>query len=77
MDAIKTMFVMNICTSGVLERTRSHEIEKSSLIPDYLLLARQSATKQNNRKIAIGNTISVVLGFRYIATKLAHSSYAV
>ena len=45
-DAIKTMFIMKICTTGVLERTRSHEIEndlnyneKSSLIPDYLLLA--------------------------------------
>ena len=39
-----TMFVTKICTTGVLERTRSHEIEndlnyneRSSLIPNYLL----------------------------------------
>ena len=50
------MFVTKICTTGVLERTRSHENEKdlnynerSSLIPDCLVLATQSATKRNDR----------------------------
>ena len=62
-DAIRTVFVTKICTTSVLEQTRSDEIEndsnyneKSSLIPDYLVLARYSATKRNNRKIAIGRS---------------------
>ena len=47
MDATRTMFVTKICTTGILEQTRSHEIEndlnyneRSSLIPDYFVLAR-------------------------------------
>ena len=50
------MFVTNTCTTGILEQTTSHEIEndlnyneKSSLILDYLVLTRKSATKQNDR----------------------------
>ena len=74
-DATRTTFVMKICMTGMLEWTRSHEIEndlnynkRSWLIPDYLILARESATKRNDRKI--GRMISAVQGFGYIATKL-------
>ena len=42
-----------VCTTGILERTRNHEIEsdlnyneRSSLIPDYLTLASYSAKER-------------------------------
>ena len=50
--------------TGVLEWTKNHEIKdnlnldkRSSSIPDYLVLGRDSATKQTIHLIVIGQAI--------------------